>query len=129
MNWRDLSSKVKWALIMMLVAILPGLAGITINTVVFGETVPPFVYVLPAIWLILFFISLTKLRTGLITGIIWASINVLIPVIVVLKGIKSPIAKTLGIPVCPFSIVGMIISIAVIYLCFRAYREVTATGV
>jgi len=43
MKWRDLSSKAKWALVMMLVAIFPGMAGIVTGMAIFGETTPLFV--------------------------------------------------------------------------------------
>jgi len=70
MRWKDLSSKAKWALVMMLVAIIPTVAGIVTGRAMFGETAPLFVYVIPAIWLILFFVGLAKLKAGLIGGIV-----------------------------------------------------------
>ena len=53
MNWRNLSPKTKWALVMMLVAIIPTVAGVTIGMVVFEEAAPPFVYAFPVVWLVL----------------------------------------------------------------------------
>ena len=123
MRWSVLSSKAKWALIMMLVAIFPGAAGVVIGKVVFGEAAPAFVYVMPAIWLILFFVSLAKLRVGLIGGIVWAVINLFGPLFIMLQGLRSCLAQALGIAVCPFSIVGAVIRAVIIYLCFRAYKE------
>lgn len=123
MKWRDLPLKAKWALSMMVVAIFPGLAGITISVGVFGKSPSLFVYVLPVIWLILFLISMVRLRTGLIGAIVLAVINLFILIVIILMGIKSPIADALGIPICPFAIIGMVISAAVIYLSVKAYRE------
>ena len=126
MNWKNLSSKAKLALVMMLVAIIPTVAGITIGMVIFGEAAPPFVYVFPAVWLILFFVSLVKLKEGLIVGVVWAVINLFAPVIVVMQGMKSALAVYLGMAVCPFSILGAVISAVIIYLCIRAYKEMSA---
>jgi hypothetical protein len=127
MKWKDLTLKAKWALIMMLAAIFPALAGITIAEGVFGASVPLFVYALPAIWIILFLISLVRLRAGLVGGIIWGIMTLFIPIFPILKGIKNPIAEALGLPVCPFIIIGVIISGVVIYLCVKAYYESEAT--
>lgn len=129
MKWRDLSSKAKWALVMMLVAIFPTLAGIIIGMAVYEETVPPFVYIFPVVWLILFFVGLTRLKAGLIGGIIWAVINLFAPVIILLQGLRSSLAQALGMPVCPFSIVGAVIGAVIIYLCLRAYKEMTVAVV
>ena len=123
MRWGNLSSKAKWALVMMLVAIFPGVAGAIVAKAVFGETAPPFVYIMPAIWLILFFVGMARLKAGLIGGIVWAVINLFAPLIIVLQGIRSSLAEALGIAVCPFAIVGAVISAVIIYLCIRAYRE------
>lgn len=126
MNWTGLSSRVKWTLVMMLVAVVPTLAGITIGIVVFGEAVPPFVYIIPAIWVILFLVSMVRIRIGLIGGCVWAVGNVFAPVILWLQGIQSAIGAAVGSPVCPFSILSSVISIGIIYLCITAYREVSA---
>lgn len=126
MKWRDLSSKAKWALVMMLVAIFPTVAGVVIGMIVCGENAPPFVYIFPAIWLILFFVGLARLRAGLIGGIVWGVINLFAPVVIALQGIRSSLAQALGMPVCPFSIVGAVIGAVIIYLCLRAYREMAA---
>jgi hypothetical protein len=128
MNWRDLSSKAKWALVMMLVAIIPTLAGVTIGMLVFGEAAPPFVYAFPVVWLILFFVGLIKLKAGLIAGIVWAVINLFAPVIVMMQGIRSALAVYLGMAVCPFSILTAIISAVIIYLCLRAYKEMSVAA-
>ena len=128
MRWGDLSSKAKWALVMMLVAIFPGVAGIVVGMVAFGETAPPFVYVIPAIWLILFFVGLAKLRAGLIGGIVWAVINLLGPLFIMQQGLRSALAQALGMPICPFSIVGAVIGAVLIYLCLRAYREMVVVA-
>jgi hypothetical protein len=125
MNWRNLSSKAKWALVMMLVAIIPTVAGVIIGVVVFGEAAPPFVYAFPVVWLILFFVGLVKLKVGLIGGIVWAVINLFAPTIVMMQGIKSALAVYLGIAVCPFSILAAVISAVIIYLCIRAYKEMS----
>ncbi|MBN2186700.1 MAG: hypothetical protein JW732_04530 [Dehalococcoidia bacterium] len=125
MKWRGLSSRTRWALVMMLVAIFPTVAGVIIGVALFGETAPPFVYAFPAIWLILFLVSLQRLKAGLIGGIVWAVINLFAPLIIALQGLRSSLAQALGIPVCPFSIVGAVISAVIIYLCLRAYKEVT----
>ena len=108
---------------MMLVAIFPGVAGGVIGMAVFGETAPPFVYIVPAIWLILFFVGLARLKAGLIGGIVWAVVNLFGPVFIMLQGLRSSLAEALGIAVCPFSIVGAVISAVIIYLCLKAYRE------
>ena len=105
MRWGALSSKAKWALVMMLVAIIPGVAGIVIGKAVFGETAPPFVYVMSAIWLILFFVGMARLRAGLIAGIVWAVMSLFAPLIIVLQGIRNPVALALGMP-CLFVILG-----------------------
>ena len=128
MKWRNLSSKAKWALVMMLVAIIPTVAGVTIGMVVFGEAVPPFVYAFPVVWLILFFVGLIKLKAGLIAGIVWAVINLFAPVIVMMQGIRSALAVYLGMAVCPFSILTAIISAVIIYLCLRAYKEMSVAA-
>jgi hypothetical protein len=128
MNWRNLSSKAKWALVMMLVAIIPTVAGVTIGIVVFGEAAPPFVYAFPVVWLILFFVGLVKLKAGLIAGIVWAVINLFAPVIVMMQGIRSSLAVYLGMAVCPFSILGAVISAVIIYLCIRAYKEMSVAA-
>jgi hypothetical protein len=128
MKWGELSSKAKWALVMMLVAIIPTIVGVTIGVVVFGEAAPLFVYVLPVVWLILFLVSLVKLKTGLIGGIVWAVINILAPVIVMMQGIKSALAQALGMAVCPFSILGAVIGAVIIYLCIRAYKEMSVAA-
>jgi ABC-type amino acid transport substrate-binding protein len=106
MKLSQVSPKAKWALVMMLVAIFPTLAGITIGIAVFGEAAPPFVYILPAIWLVLFFVSLARLKVGLIGGVAWSVVSLFAPVGVALQGIRSSLAQTRGMPVCPFSIVG-----------------------
>jgi hypothetical protein len=128
MNWRNLSSKAKWALVMMLVAIIPTLAGVTIGMLVFREAAPPFVYIFPVVWLILFFVGLVKLKAGLIAGIVWAVINLFAPVIVMMQGIRSALAVYLGMAVCPFSILTAIISAVIIYLCLRAYKEMSVAA-
>ena len=128
MRWGDLSSKAKWALVMMLVAIFPGVAGIVTGRAMFGETAPLFVYVIPAIWLILFFVGLAKLKAGLIGGIVWAVINLLGPFFIMQQGLRSALAQALGIPICPFSIVGAVIGAVLIYLCLRAYREMVVVA-
>jgi hypothetical protein len=128
MNWRNFSWKTKLALVMMLVAIIPTVAGVTIGMVVFGEAAPPFVYAFPVVWLILFFIGLVKLKAGLIGGIVWAVINIFAPVIVLMQGIKSSLAVYLGMAVCPFSILTAIISAVIIYLCLRAYKELSVAA-
>ena len=108
---------------MMLVAIVPGVAGIVIVRLAFGETAPPLVYALPVIWLVLFFVSLARLKVGLIAGVVWAVINLFAPVAIVLQGIRNSLAEALGLPVCPFAIVGAVISAVIIYLCLMAYKE------
>jgi hypothetical protein len=128
MNWGNLSSKAKWALVMMLVAIIPTVAGVTIGMVVFGEAALPFVYAFPAVWLILFFVGLVKLKAGLSGGIVWAVINLFAPVIVMMQGIKSALAVYLGVAVCPFSILTAVIGAVIIYLCLRAYKEMSVTA-
>ena len=110
MKWKELSLKAKWALVLMLVATIPAIAGIAIAAGVFGESAPPFVYALPAVWVILFFVSLARLKAGLIAGIIWSVMNLFIPIIPILQGIKNPIADALGIPICPFATLGIILS-------------------
>ena len=127
MKWRRLSLTTKWALILMLVATVPGLAGIVITACVFGESAPPFVYALPVIWIILFFVSMAKLKIGLISGIIWGIMNLFIPIIPIVQGIKNPIAGALGMPICPFSTLGIILSVVIIYLCSKAYKELRMT--
>ena len=121
-NWSSIPTMAKWAIAMMLVAILPTVAGISIGKIVFGEAVPPFVYIFPVIWLALFFVSLRTLRIGLIGGIVWAAINIPVPIILMLQDINSSIGKAVGMPVCPFSVLGSIISAAIIYLCISAYK-------
>jgi hypothetical protein len=110
---------------MMLVAIFPGVGGVIVGIAVFGETAPPFVYVMSAIWLILFFVSLARLKAGLIAGIVYAVINLFGPLFIVQQGIRSSLARALSIPICPFAIVGVVISAVLIYLCLRAYKEIT----
>ena len=123
MNWRELSLKAKWALIMMLVATVPGIAGIAIAASVYGQTAPPFVYALPAVWVILFLVSLANLKTGLIAGIVWGIMNLFIPIIPILQVIKNPIADALGMPICPFALLGIILGVVIIYICSMAYKE------
>jgi len=55
-------------------------------------------------------------------------ISLLAPVIVMMKGIKSALAVYLGMAVCPFSILGAVISAVIIYLCLRAYREMAVVA-
>jgi hypothetical protein len=107
----------------MLVAIIPAIAGIAISAGLYEQAAPPFVYALPTIWVILFLVSLVNLRAGLIAGIIWGVMNLFIPIIPILQGIKNPIADALGIPVCPFAMLGTMLSVVIIYLCSRAYKE------
>lgn len=122
MVWQGLSSNAKWALCLMLVATLPPVAGATVAIVQFGEPVPIFVYILPVIWVLLFVVSMFKLRIGLTSGIVWAVINICIPGIMLLRGVRCPIAEAWGLPVSPFAAVGVLISIAIIYFCIKAYR-------
>ena len=122
-NWTSIPTVAKWAIAMMLVAILPTLAGISIGKIVFGEAAPTFVYIFPIIWLVLFFVSLRTLKIGLIGGLIWAAINIPAPVILMLQDVNSNIGKAVGMPVCPFSVLGSIISAVIIYLCLRAYKQ------
>jgi hypothetical protein len=128
MRWKDLSSKAKWALVMMLVAIIPTVAGVVIGVVVYEQAAPPFVYAIPVVWLILFFVGMARLKAGLIGGIVWAVINLFAPVIVMMQGIKSALAQDLGIAVCPFSILGAVIGAVIIYLCLRAYKEMSVAA-
>jgi len=108
----------------MLLSVIPGLAGISISAFIFGQGVPVFVYILPIIWVILFLISLKRLRLGLMGGIVWGVMNLFISIIPVMMGVENPIAKALDIPICPFALLGMILSLAVIYFCVSAYEEV-----
>lgn len=128
MKWRKLSLKAKWALVLMLAATVPAIAGIAIAAGVYGQTAPPFVYGLPAVWVILFLVSLVYLKAGLISGIVWGIMNLFIPIIPILQGIKNPIADALGIPICPFALFGVILSVAIIYLCSMAYKESRIAG-
>ena len=122
-NWTSIPTVAKWAIAMMLVAILPTVAGISIGAMIFGETAPPFVYIFPVIWLVLFFVSLITLKIGLISGVVWAAINIPVPVILMLQDINSSIGKAVGMCVCPFSMIGSIISAVIIYLCLTAYKQ------
>jgi hypothetical protein len=129
MKWKELSLKAKWALSLMLVATVPAIAGVAIAASVYGQTAPPFVYALPAVWVILFLVSLASPKAGLIAGIVWGIMNLFIPIIPILQGVKNPIAEALGTPICPFAMLGIILSAVIIYLCSRAYRELATAEV
>jgi len=75
MRWGELASSSHWALAMMLVAILPTVAGVVTGWLMFSELAPPFVFVFPAVWLTPFVVGSVWLRAALIGGIVWGVVS------------------------------------------------------
>ena len=69
------------------------------------------------IWLGIFFLGLKQLRYALICGIIFGSLVSIFAAIALIKGL-NPFAQK-GLPVCPFCVLGMIISLAIVFFSFR----------
>ena len=57
------------------------------------------------------------LNTALICGIIFGSLVSIFAAIALIKGL-NPFAQK-GLPVCPFCVLGMIISLAIVFFSFR----------
>jgi len=103
-------------ILMLIAAIIPALAIIFIP-VILEKGAPIFVYLMCVIWLGLFFLGLKQLRYALIFGIIFASLVSIFATIALIKGL-SPFAQK-GLPACPFSVAGLLVSLAIIFFSVR----------
>lgn len=104
-------------LILMLIAsIIPALA-IIFMPIILKKGVPIFVYLMCFIWLGLFFLGLRQLRYALIFGTIFASLVSVFATTALIKGL-NPFAQR-GLPVCPFSVAGLLVSLAIIFFSVR----------
>ena len=103
-------------ILMLIAAIIPALA-IIFMPIVLKKGAPIFVYVMCFIWLGLFFLGLRQLRYALIFGTIFASLVSIFATIALIKGL-NPFAQK-GWPVCPFSVLGLLVSLAIIFFSLR----------
>jgi len=120
---RGLSSGAKWALIMMLVAMVAGVIGPLVSTCAFGQAPPPFVYVLPGGWLVLFLVGLARIRVALVGGIVWAVLDIVLSAIMMVDGVEVSVAAALGVPVSPFAVLSVVVSAVVFSLCVRSLKQ------
>jgi hypothetical protein len=123
-----LSARAKSILVLMLVE-----AGLPIGSMVafallFGQGVPAFVYVIPIIWIALFILSFAKLRWAIIGAIIMAVLGIIVPIIPAALKVPNPLAQAVGLPLCPFALAGIIVSIAIIPLAFKTLREIRSSN-
>jgi hypothetical protein len=118
-----LSTRAKSILVLMLLE-----AGIPIGSMVafallFGQGVPAFVYVIPVIWIALFVLSFAKLRWAITGAIIMAILGIIIPIVPLALKVPNPLAQAVGLPICPFALAGIVVSIVIIPLAFKTLAE------
>jgi hypothetical protein len=114
------------AMWMMLAAAVPGLAGPLICRVVMGESAPLAVLIIPGVWVLLFLWSRSNAHYALWAGMGWGVLNVVAPLGLAVRGIRSALALALGLPVCPFSLIGSVMALFVVYFGVRGLRELPA---
>jgi hypothetical protein len=111
------------ALWMMLASAVPGFAGPIICRVIMGESTPPAVFVIPLVWVLLFVWGRVNLHYALWAGITWGLLNIVAPLGLAVRGIRSALAMAMGLPVCPFSLIGSAMALFVVYFGVRGLRE------
>lgn len=116
------------ALWMMLVSAVPGLAGPLICWWVMGERTGLVTLVVPLVWVLLFLLGRANLHYAMLAGVTWGLLNVAAPLGLAVRGIRSGVAVLLGLPVCPFSLIGSVLALFVVYFGLRALREQPASA-
>ncbi len=118
-----LSTRAKNILVLMLLE-----AGIPIGSMVafallFDQGVPAFVYLIPVIWIALFVLSFAKLRWAITGAIVMAILGIIIPIIPAALKVPNALAQVVGLPICPFALAGIVVSIVIIPLAFKTLAE------
>jgi hypothetical protein len=113
---------------MMLASAVPGLVGPLICRVFMGESAPPAVFVIPAVWVLLFLLGRWGSHYALWAGITWGLLNIVAPLGLAVRGIRSALAVAMGLPVCPFSLIGSAMALLVVYFGVRGLRELPAAA-
>jgi len=117
MTWQQFPLTIKTALILMLInACIPIIASVTFSQVL-KKSPPIFIHLLSVIWIALFLVSFKNLRYALIGAIIWGIIQSIGSMIPILKGV-CPLPY-LGLPICPFPAIGIVISLIMVFLCLK----------
>jgi len=52
-----------------------------------------------------------------------AILGVIIPIIPAALKVPNPLAQAVGLPICPFALVGIVVSIVIIPLAFKTLAE------
>jgi hypothetical protein len=113
---------------MMLAAAVPGLATPILCQLIAGETLPLAVVVVPAVWIALFVLGRFNTLYALWAGVVWGVLNVVAPLGLAVRGIRNALAELMGLPVCPFALVGSLLALLVVYFAVRGLRELPATA-
>jgi thiamine transporter ThiT len=111
---------------MMLAAAVPGLAGPLICRALMGESAPLAVLVIPAVWVLLFLWGRSNPHYALLAGMVWGLLSLVVPLGLAVRDIRSALAVALGLPVCPFSLIGSAMALFVLYFGLRGLRELPA---
>jgi len=122
------SIKVKSILALMLVQAGLPITAMVLFAVLFGQGVPAFVYALPIVWIVLFILAFAKLRWAIIGAIIMAIVGIITSIIPAALKVPNSLAQVIGLPICPFALAGIVVSIVILPLGFKAVGEVTSGG-
>jgi hypothetical protein len=117
------SIKVKSILALMLVQAGLPIAVVVLFAVLFGQGVPAFVYAFPIVWMVLFSLAFAKLRWAIIGAIIMAIVGIITSIIPAALKVPNPLAQAVGLPICPFALAGIVVSIVIIPLAFKTLAE------
>ena len=122
------SIKAKSILALMLVQAGLPIAAVILFAVLFGQGVPAFIYAFPIVWIVLFGLAFAKLRWAIIGAIIIAIVGIITSIIPAALKAPSPLAQAVGLPICPFALAGVVASIIILPLAFKAAGETTTRG-
>jgi len=86
------------------------------------------VLIIPGIWVLLFVWSRNNTHYALLAGIGWGLLNIVAPLGLAVRGIRSALAVAFGLPVCPFSLIGSVMALFVVYFGVRGLRELPAVS-
>jgi hypothetical protein len=93
-----------------------------------GESSPLAVFVIPLVWVLLFLWGQNNLQYALWAGIVWGLLNIVAPLGLAVRGVRSGLAVLFGLPVCPSALIGSVMALFVVYFGLRGLHEQPASA-
>jgi len=122
------SIKAKSILALILVQAGLSITAVVLFAVLFGQGVPAFIYAFPIVWIVLVGLAFAKLRWAIIGAIIIAIVGIITSIIPAALKVPNPLAQAIGLPICTLALAGIVVSIVILPLGFKAVGEVTSGG-